>query len=120
VMRAFSRIKKRRCLIDSLREKLDNPRVGVKTRAEIEDQITKARAAITKDLATQPIRPALIDDVVAELRHVDQEFRNLEHMARHARPERCKELEARVGVSRAEFKKRYTRAESAEDIVRET
>jgi RNA polymerase primary sigma factor len=73
-----------------------------------------------KDLAAQPIRPALIDDVVAELRHVDQEFRNLEHMSRHDRAERCKELEARVGVPRAEFKKRSARAEAAEDIVRET
>jgi len=120
VLRAFNRIKKRRCVIDSLRAKLENPRVGVKTRADIEDQIKKARAAIAKDLATQPIRPSLIDDVVAELRHVDQEFRSLEHVSRHDRAERCKELEARVGVPRAEFKKRYTRAEAAEDIVRET
>ena len=120
VLRAFNRIKKRRCVIDTLREKLENPRIGVKTRAEIEEQIAKTRAAIVKDLAAQPIRPAVIDDIVAELRHVDHEFRNLEHMSRHDRSERCKELEARVGVPRAEFKKRYTRAETAEDIVRET
>jgi RNA polymerase primary sigma factor len=120
VMRAFNRIKKRRCVIDSLRAKLENPRIGAKTRADIDEQIAKARAALAKDLAAQPIRPALIDDIVAELRHIDQEFRNLEHMSRHDRAERCKELEARVGVPRAEYKKRSARAEAAEDIVRET
>ena len=120
VLRAFNRIKKRRCVIDTLREKLENPRVGVKTRAEIDAQIAKARAAVTKDLAAQPIRPSLIDDIVTELRHVDHEFRNLEHTPRQERSERCKELEARVGLTRAEFRKRYARAETAEDIVRET
>jgi len=120
VLRAFNRLKKRRCLIDTLRAKLENPRVGARTRADLEAQIAKARAAIAKDLAAQPIRPALIDDIVAELRHVDHEFRNLEHMPRHERADRCKELETRVGLSRAEFRKRYARAEAAEDIVRET
>jgi RNA polymerase primary sigma factor len=119
VLRAFARIKKRRCVLDTLRAKLDAPRLGVKARAELEDQIARTRAAMTRDLATQPIRPSLIDEIVAELRHVDQEFRGLEHVTRAERAERCKALEAKIGLPRVEFRRRFTRAEAADDTVRE-
>jgi RNA polymerase primary sigma factor len=120
VLRAFNRIKKRRCLIDTLRAKLENPRLGAKTRADVDTQIARTRDAIMKDLAAQPIRPSLIDEVVAELRQIDQEFRSLEQVPRGERAERCRALEGKVGLTRAEFRKRFGRAESAEDIVRET
>jgi len=119
VLRAFNRIKKRRCLIDGLREKLDAPRLGVRARADIERQIALAREAVIKDLATQPIRPSLIDEVVAELRQIDVEFRNLEHVSRADRAQACKDLEGRVGLPRGEFRKRFTKAEAGEDTVRE-
>ena len=119
VLRAFNRIKKRRCLIDTLRAKLDAPRLAARTRADIETQIARARDAVVKDLAAQPIRPSVIDEIVAELRRVDVEFRNLEHVSRTDRAQACKELEARVGLPRVEFRKRFTKAEAAEDTVRE-
>ena len=119
VLQAFNRIKRNRSLIDSLRAKLDNPRLGTKTRAEHEAQIATARTAIVETLAAQPIRPSLIDDVVVELRQFDQEFVALEHLPRAIRTERCHALEARVGLTRAEFRRRYTRVEAAEDVVRE-
>ncbi len=119
VLRAFNRIKRRRCLIDSLREKLQNPRLGDKTRAQHEAQITRLRAAIVDDLAAQPIRPSLIDETVAEMRQLDEQFRDLEHVPRSERAERCRALEARVGVPRAEFRRRFARVEAAEEVVRE-
>ncbi len=119
VLRAFNRVKKRRCMIDELREKLQNPRLGLKTRAAHESQIDKMRKAIAADLAAQPIRPSLIDETVAELRRLDQEFRSLEAMTRAERAERCKALELRLGLSRAEFRRRYGKVEAAEDVVRE-
>jgi RNA polymerase primary sigma factor len=51
---------------------------------------------------------------------MDQEFRSLEHLARSERAEPCRALEARVGIPRAEFRRRMARVESAEDVVRET
>jgi RNA polymerase primary sigma factor len=119
VLRAFNRIKRRRCLIDDLRQKLENPRLGAKTRAEHEAQIARTRKAVVEDLTSQPIRPSLVDGTVAELRQLDQEFRNLENVPRAERAERCRALEARVGLPRAEFRRRYNRIEAAEDIVRE-
>ena len=114
VLRAFNRIKKRRCLVDSLREKLGSPRLGVKTRAEHEKQIERTRKAIASDLAAQPLRPSLIDDTVAELRQVDEEFRNLEHVPRAERAERCRALETRTGLPRAEFRRRFAKVEAAD------
>ena len=119
VLKAFGRTKRRRCLVDSARAKLENPRLGAKMRAQLESQIERTRKAIADDLAAQPIRPSLIDDIVTELRHVDEEFRNLEQRPREERMQRCQELETRVGLTRAEFRRRFARVQTSEDTVRE-
>jgi hypothetical protein len=51
--------------------------------------------------------PSLIDDVVTELRHVDDEFRTLEQLPREQRLKRCQELEAQVD----------SRARSSADVL---
>jgi len=71
-------------------------------------------------LAAQPIRPSLIDEIVLELTQVKAEFTELERVPKAQRAERCRALEARVGLPRAEFQKRFRRVDAAEDIVRET
>ena len=119
VLKAFARVKRRRCIIDGAKEKLANPRLGVKAKSEIESQIARTRKAIADDLAAQPIRPSLIDDIVAELALVDAEFRTLEQLPREQRAKRCHDLEARVGLARAEFRKRFARVSASEDTVRE-
>ena len=119
VLRAFARIKRRRLLIDSARARLDNARLGARTRAQLESQIDRTRKAIGEDLAAQPIRPSLVDDIVTELRHVDDEVRDLEQLPREQRLKRCQELEARVGLTRSEFRKRHARVQATEDTVRE-
>jgi len=119
VLKAFARIKRRRCIIDTAKAKLENPRLGVKAKAQIEAQIARTRKAIAEELAAQPIRPSLIDDVVTELRHVDDEFRTLEQLPREQRLKRCQELEAQVGLSRTEVRRRFVRVQASEDTVRE-
>jgi RNA polymerase primary sigma factor len=118
-LKAFARIKRRRLLIDSARARLEAPRVSARTRAQLESQIDRTRKAIAVELAAQPIRPSLIDDIVTELRHVDEEFRNLEQLPREQRLTGYQELEARVALTRAEFRKRYARVQASEDTVRE-
>ena len=119
VLKAFARVKRRRCVIDTAKAKLEAPRLGVKAKAQLEAQIERTRKAIAQELALQPIRPALIDDIVTELRHVDEEFRTLEQLPREQRLKRCQELEAQLGLSRAEFRKRFARVQTSEDTVRE-
>ena len=120
VLRAFGRIKRRRCVVDRLRTQLENPRLSAKTRASYEHQLERARAALSGDLAAQPIRPALIDEIYDELKQYDQEFRNLEHVPRAERAERCRTLETTVGLPRAEFRRRFAKVEAAEEAIRET
>ena len=119
VLLAFGRIKRRRCVIDQLHARLDNPRLGVKTRAAHEQQLERARTALAKELAAQPIRPALIDEIYTELKHYDEEFRALEHTPKAERLERCRALEAKVGLAKAEFRRRFGKIEAAEEAVRE-
>jgi RNA polymerase primary sigma factor len=119
VLQAFARIKRRRCVLDTLEKELANPRAGAKTREDIQARIARARTALVDGLAAQPIRPSLIDDVVVELRQIGEGFEALEHVARSERAERCRALEARAGVTKAEFRKRFERVEAAEDAVRE-
>jgi RNA polymerase primary sigma factor len=119
VLKAFGRIKRRRAVLDSCRGELEQPRLGVRARADIEKKIARTRAAIAEELAAQPIRPSLIDDVVTELAQIDQEFSRLEDVPRAERAERCRALETRAGLPRAEFRRRYARVKAAEDVVRD-
>src|SRR5712691_4837375 len=119
VMKAFARIKRRRTIIDDARVKFEHARLGARSKAQLEVLIDRTRKAIAEELAAQPIRPSLVDDIVAELGHVDEEFGSLEQLPREQRAKRCHELEARVGSTRAEFRRRYARVQAAEDAVRE-
>ncbi len=119
VLLAFARIKRRRGLIDQLRERLENPRLSVKARTAYEQQLERTRATLVKELAAQPIRPALIDEIYTELKHYDEEFRTLEHTPKADRAERCRELETKVGLTKPEFRRQYGKIESAEEAVRE-
>ena len=119
VLRVFARIKRRQCLLDAVRRQLEQPGIGVRTRAALEGRVTKAREAIRRDLSSQPVRPALIDEIISELRQVDQEFTHLEALSVPDRRERCRALEARLGLPRAEFQKQVARVAAAEDAVRE-
>ena len=119
VLNAFARIKRRRSAMDALREKLANPRCGVRVRQQLEAQLERGRRSLASELAEQPIRPSLIDDVAVELREINREFQSTESLPRGDRAERQRELEARAGLPRAEFHRRFARVEGAEDVVRE-
>ena len=119
VLKTFARVKRRRCVAEGLKQQLENPRLGVRKRAEIETRLERSRTAVADDLAEQPIRPSLIDDVVAELRQIATEFQHLDHVPRAERIERCRLLEARAGLTKAEFRRRFARVEGAEEVVRE-
>jgi RNA polymerase primary sigma factor len=119
VMAAFARVKRRRNVIDKLREQIGNPRCGVRARRRLVEQFDRARKALAADLAAQPIRPSLIDDVVAELKEINEGLREAERLPRGERAQKCRQLEIRAGLPRQEFQKRLGRVDAAEDAVRE-
>ena len=120
VLRAFLRIKRRRNALEALRDKLANPKYAAATRRRLETQIERGQKTLADDLAVQPIRPSLIDDVVVELRDIDKAFRDADALPRTERGAKLAELETRSGLRRAEFQNRFARVEAAEDTVRET
>jgi RNA polymerase primary sigma factor len=118
VLRAFGRVRRHRARADAFRLELEAPRLGVRKRSELERQLEQTRRAMTSELGRMPIRPSLIDETVAEMRQIDAEFRGLEEL-RTGRSERWQALETRVGLTRADFKRRFARVESLDDTVRE-
>jgi RNA polymerase primary sigma factor len=119
VLRAFSRIKRRRNALEALRDKLTNPKYAATTRKRLEVQLERGQKTLADDLAAQPIRPSLIDDIVVELRDIDKAFRDADALPRGERSAQLAELEVRSGLRRAEFQNRFARVEAAEDTVRE-
>jgi len=119
VLRAFARIKRRQHELDEIGARLAKPRAGLRTRRDRKARVEVLRKGVAADLAAQPIRPSLIDDIVVELRTLDRQFRDAEQRPRPDRLEHGRALEARAGLSRAEFHRRFGRVEAAEDTVRE-
>ncbi len=119
VLRVFARLKRRRCLIDTMKKDLQAPRLGVRRKADLETRLVRAQQAMADDLASLPIRPSLIDEIVTELGRVEDQFLALDPLPRAERAERCRALEAQIGLSRADFRKRLTRVRGAEETVRE-
>jgi RNA polymerase primary sigma factor len=119
VLRVFARIKRRQHEIEEIGARLAQPHGGLRTGRDLEARRGVLQKGLATDLAAQPIRPSLIDDIVAELRTLDRQFRDAEQRPRAERLEACRALEARAGLSRAEFHRRFARVEAAEDTVRE-
>jgi RNA polymerase primary sigma factor len=119
VLRVFARIKRQQRSIEEITARLAQPRVGTRTRRELDDRLARVQKTLAADLAAQPIRPSLVDDIVTELRGLDRRFREAEERPRGERLEVGRALEARAGLPRADFQRRFTRVEAAEEIVRE-
>jgi RNA polymerase primary sigma factor len=119
VLRVFARIKRRQHEIEQIAARLAQPRVGLRTRRNLEARVGVLQKGLAADLPAQPIRPSLIDDIVAELRTLDRRFRDAAQRPHAERIEQCRALEARAGLSRAEFHRRFARVEAADDTVRE-
>ena len=80
VMRAFARVRRLQQSIDRARRRLDDRRLGAATRAKIRAQIDALCERIGTTLRDQPIRPSVVDDVVAELRELDHQIEAAERM----------------------------------------
>jgi RNA polymerase primary sigma factor len=119
VMRAFARTKRRQREVEEIRVRLAGPRVGVRTRHALESRLSTIDDALAADLSAQPIRPSLVDDVLVELRALDRQFAEAEALPQADRAGTCRALEARAGLSRAEFRRRVARVETADEVVRE-
>jgi RNA polymerase primary sigma factor len=110
VLRAFGRVHALGRRIDACRERIADRRSTAASRTRLRRQIEglhEAMGAVVRDL---PIRPSVIDEVVAGLRELDRLFDDAERKPPGPeRVETVRALEARAGLSRREFRERLAR-----------
>ena len=111
-------------LTDGGELKKDNVEPILKALASVQRLIARdsedADEKIGNKLRDLPIRPSLIDEVVGELRHIDEQC--IVVAARPAGPERNaarKALEARAGMTMRSFQSRYREVREREESMRE-
>ncbi len=103
--------------VDRWRRKCDDPRASLATRAGHRRKIAQAAEVIGATLASIPIRPSLVDDIVAELRGVDRSFADLERLPAQHRQQERRALERRTGLPRRRFRQAFERVKEREDAV---
>jgi RNA polymerase primary sigma factor len=119
VLQAFARIREAQQRIDDCVRKCEDRRSTATSRAGYRREIEAAQATITPTLASLPIRPSVIDDIVAELRKVDQAFDSLEDQPRAQRTEIRRKLETRVGLTRRRFRQAFAEVKNQEERIRD-
>jgi RNA polymerase primary sigma factor len=107
-------------VISDGRRRCQDRRSTAATRARFRHEIARSHDLIGSILRELPIRPAVIDDIVAELRRIDGEFERLarEDAGEH-RDRARRALETQVGVSRRVFRQRFARVREREEAVTE-
>jgi RNA polymerase primary sigma factor len=120
VLRAFARIRRLERQVEQLHERLADRRSTAASRAKCRADIASARERMGSILGDQPVRPSVVDDVIAELGRIEQQFHAIERGAPgRARAEELRDLERRVGLSREAFRQQLARLREREAMLLE-
>ena len=117
VMKAVTRVRRLEKQIQDLRERCGDRRSTPTTRAQYSREIAQVEDEIGRILGELPIRPSVVDDVVVQLTQLDHEFHALDREPsrtpehRHA----VEAIEARAGMSRKTFHKRFEQVRENEE-----
>jgi len=118
LLRAFGRIRRKLERVDEWRRRCEDRRPSAATRARIRNEIATSHETLAAILRDLPIRPSVIDDLVAELREVDASLTQLAeqpHDADHTVARRA--LETRVGLPRRRFREAFARVVEKEEAL---
>jgi RNA polymerase primary sigma factor len=119
VLQTFARIREAQKRIDECVRKCEDRRSTAASRAGYRREIEAAQAIIRPALAGLPIRPSVIDDIVAELRQVDAAFSRLEDEPRGTRTATRRALEEKVGLTRRRFCQAFAEVRTQEERIRD-
>jgi RNA polymerase primary sigma factor len=121
VMKAFAKIRRLEKQISDLRERCSDRRSTAATRAQYTRDIAAIEEEIGRVLGELPIRPSVVDDVVAELTQIDHLYRALDRDAARTpdHKQALDALEARAGMSRKTFHKRFEQVRENEERMLE-
>jgi RNA polymerase primary sigma factor len=117
ILTAFERVRRATAWIDQSRRRCADKRSSAATRAIYRKTMTDANAQIASILRTLPLRPSLIDQIVAELRDVESGFDALEDLPRESRPAARRALETRVCLPRLRFGRAFAIVRAQEAAV---
>jgi RNA polymerase primary sigma factor len=101
-----------------LRAQLRARRLSAARRAVLGRQAAHRVTRIETAVAALPIRPALLEEMVAELRALEGRLRRLETLGTAASVKELRALEARIGLPRVEFYAALRRLGEHDDAVR--
>jgi RNA polymerase primary sigma factor len=110
IMRALARARRLEAEIEANQDRLRNHRSTTASRARDRKDIERLHDTMRAAIRDLPIRPSVIDEIVAELRRLDRQFEETGRMP--PGPECTKQLralEARAGLPRLSFHQRYAR-----------
>jgi len=120
VLEAFAKVKRLEKKIAELNEQKQDGRLGAKAKTALQEKITAACAGIETTLVALPVRPSLIDDVVAELRRLDDQLTQIDAQPQGAdRAKALKAFQDQIGVNRAVFRTQYDRVRMRQEALLE-
>jgi RNA polymerase primary sigma factor len=107
ILLAFGRVRRHQRKIESLQEAMTDRRRSAATRSKYFKAIAEHRAAVQRVVAEMPLKPALIDDLLARMRATSDRIATLAAQTRraHAGPalRELRQLEKVVGLPRRQL-----------------
>jgi RNA polymerase primary sigma factor len=120
VLRVFAKVRRLLRQIEEWNAKIADRRSTAATRSKLKREIDQTHARIGEMIGGLPIRPSLVDDIVAELKRVDERFQAAAGQPRNSdRAKSARELESRIGLARATFQKQFQRVREKQDSLME-
>ena len=121
VLEALGKVRRWQKRIAVLQRNLAEERLSAANRAKYQTEMARCQKSTGALIASLPIRPALIDDVVAELGKVDDSLEKLAGQPRTAeRSQAIAHLEAQAGLTRKTFHQLYTQVRQRRDAMIES
>jgi RNA polymerase primary sigma factor len=118
VLRALDRVRHLEQRIHTYRRRLTDRPSTRASRAKALQDIDRVVTAIGRVLQDLPIRPSVVDEIVAELRGLDRELLQIDRMTSGPkRDERLPAFEARVGVAVDRFRARFARVHERDQAL---
>jgi RNA polymerase primary sigma factor len=122
ILLAFGRIRRHESKIASLHEAMVDRRRSAATRTKYLSAIAQHREAIQKTVAEMTLKPALIDDVVSEIRGLGSRLDTLTAAMQRGRTavgtREIRELERKIGLTRRQFAVLLEHIERSDRTVR--
>jgi len=120
VLEALASVRRQIKKIETLQRDLEAPRQSAAARTKLQGTMERSRTAVGTALATLPIRPSLIDEIVTELVRLDQQWdRFLEQPRGPERSQAIAAIEVQAGLPRKVFRALFDEVRRKQEVMLE-